>query len=172
MFRWTSNYGKKFQKILCCRFQEMVVKWWIWIWLHNKLMDVYLTTEIVFKWWIWIWLHNKLMDVYLTTEIVFKWWIWIWLDNKLMDVYLTILMFSISEVYRVATFCSRPTSDTSLMMVSLLALVSSSVLVSAPFRLSSFPFNMAFSCIKSVTWNTETAATLVLGSKIPKTLKW
>ena len=65
---------------------------------------------------------------------------------------LTSLRLPISADVCDADFCSRPTSDTSRMMVSRLALVSSSVFCSVSDRVTILPFKMAFSWFKSEIW--------------------
>lgn len=67
----------------------------------------------------------------------------------------TSLRLSISDVNLVATFCSLPTSDTNLIIVSLLALLSNSVLFTVSFSVTILPFSKAFSCTRSVICNFE-----------------
>ena len=67
----------------------------------------------------------------------------------------TSLRLSISDVNLVATFCSLPTSDTNLIIVSLLALLSNSVLFNVSFSVTILPFSKAFSCTRSVICNFE-----------------
>ena len=64
---------------------------------------------------------------------------------------LTDLKASISCVRLSKSLCSFPTSDTSLIIVSLLAFVSSSVLFRVSFKVRILPFSIEFSFVRSVS---------------------